>query len=59
MKFGEEVVEMVEAFDLTGSYRTAAGLVGCSPSTVARYVGPREAGPPQSRRLRRAGLMDE
>ena len=59
MKFGEEVVEMVEAFDLTGSYRMAAELAQCAPNTVARYVALREAGQPQSRRVRRAGLMDE
>ena len=37
MKFGGEVVEIVEAFDLTGSYRDAAELVGCSPTTVAHF----------------------
>ncbi len=58
MKFGGEVVEIVEAFDLTGSYRDAAELVGCSPTTVARYVALREAGRPRSRALRQAGLMD-
>jgi transposase len=58
VKFGEEVVEIVEAFDLTGSYRDAAELVGCSPTTVARYVALRGLGLQPSRRLRRAGLMD-
>ncbi|MDA8333069.1 MAG: hypothetical protein M0027_18025 [Candidatus Dormibacteraeota bacterium] len=58
MKFGGEVVEIVEAFDLTGSYRDAAELVGCSPTAVARYVALREVGLPPSRKLRRAGLMD-
>ena len=58
MKFGEEVVEIVEAFDLTGTYRGAGELAECSPTTVARYVALRGVGLPQSRRLRRAGLMD-
>jgi hypothetical protein len=44
VKFGEEVVEIVQAFDLTGSYRDAAELVGCSPTTVARYVALRGVG---------------
>ncbi|MDA8395807.1 MAG: IS21 family transposase, partial [Candidatus Dormibacteraeota bacterium] len=58
MKFGEEVVEILEAFDLTGTYRGAGELAECAPNTVARYVALRGVGLPQSRRLRRAGLMD-
>jgi len=37
-------MEILEGFDLTGSYRDAAELAGCSPNTVARYVAAREAG---------------
>jgi hypothetical protein len=37
-------MEVLEAFDLTGSYRDAAVLAGCSHHTVARYVAAREAG---------------
>ena len=59
MKFGEEVVEILEAYDVTGSYRAAGELAACAPNTVARYVALREAGRPRSRALRRAGLMDE
>lgn len=33
-----EAVEILEAFDLTGSLRGAAELAGRSPNTVARYV---------------------
>ncbi len=44
MKHAGEVVEILEAFDLTGSLRDAARLAGCSPMTVARYVRLREAG---------------
>jgi hypothetical protein len=35
MKPSEEVMEILEAFDLTGSYRAAARLAGCDPKTVA------------------------
>lgn len=37
-------MEILEGFDLTGSYRDAAELAGCSPNTVARYVAARAAG---------------
>src|SRR5512142_1337491 len=37
-------MEILQAFDLTGSYRDAAELAGCSHHTVARYVAAREAG---------------
>jgi hypothetical protein len=44
LKSAEEVMEILEGFDLTGSYRDAAELAGCSPNTVIRYVAAREAG---------------
>ena len=44
MKSAEEIMEILEGFDLTGSYRDAAELAGCSPNTVARYVAARDAG---------------
>ena len=37
-------MEILEAYDLTGSYRAAAELAGCDHHTVARYVQLREAG---------------
>ena len=37
-------MEILEAFDLTGSLRDAAELAGCSHHTVGRYVAAREAG---------------
>ncbi len=58
MKLAEEVMDILEAFDLTQSYRDAAELAGCSHHTVARYVGDREAGSLRSRRARRAQLAD-
>ena len=44
MKSAEEIMEILEAFDLTSSYRDAAELAGCDHHTVARYVAAREAG---------------
>lgn len=35
-----EIMEMLEAYDLTGSLRDAAELVGCSHHTVARAMWP-------------------
>ena len=32
-------MEILEAYDLTGSFRTAAKLCGCDHHTVVRYVG--------------------
>ena len=37
-------MEILEAFDLTGSLRAAAELAGCSHHTVARLVAERDAG---------------
>lgn len=44
MKSREEIMEILEAFDLTGSLRAAAELVGCSHHTVEQYVARRDAG---------------
>jgi hypothetical protein len=43
MKRAEEVMEILEAFDLTGSFRQAAALVGCDHKTVAHWVAVRDA----------------
>jgi hypothetical protein len=58
VKSAGEVMEILAAFDLTGSLRDAAELAGCSHHTVARYVAAREqgrapGGPPE----RRAGVI--
>ena len=42
MKKPEEVMEILEAYDLTGSLRQAAALVGCDHKTVAYWVRQRE-----------------
>jgi transposase len=44
MKRNEEVMEILEAFDLTQSYEAAARLAGCDAKTVARYVATRDRG---------------
>jgi len=42
MKKPEDVMEILEAYDLTGSFRAAAGLVGCDHKTVAYWVRQRD-----------------
>jgi len=60
VKSAEEIMEILEGFDLTGSYRDAAELAGCSPNTVARYVSDREAGTlVPGRSARRPRVIDE
>jgi len=58
LKRAEAVVEILEAFDLTGSYRAAAALAGCSHHTVARYVRLRAAGRVMTERAARDQLID-
>ncbi len=52
-------MEVLEAFDLTGSLRDAARLAGCSHHTVARYVAAREAGGQLGKAAARPQLIDE
>jgi transposase len=59
LKSAEEIMEMLEAFDLTGSLRDAAELAGCSHHTVARYVEVRDAGGVVDAAAGRAQLIDE
>jgi hypothetical protein len=44
VKSAEEIMNILEAYDLTGSLRDAGELAGCSHHTVARYVRAREEG---------------
>ncbi len=44
MKQSSEVMEILETFYLTGSYRAASALAGCYHKTVARYVHERDRG---------------
>jgi transposase len=52
-------VDILEAYDLTGSYRAAAELAGCDHHTVARYVKLRESGQSPESRVHRARPIDE
>ena len=52
-------MEILEAFDLTGSLRDAAELAGCSHHTVGRYVADRAAGGQGQRSARRPRLIEE
>jgi len=59
VKSAEEIMNMLEAFDLTGSLRDAGELAGVSHHTVARYVAAREAGVLSDRPAARPQLIDE
>lgn len=59
MKSAEEIMEILEAFDLTRSFRDAAELAGCSHHTVARYVAARDAGRLSAKPAARPQLIDE
>lgn len=52
-------MEILEAFDATGSYRAAGQLAGCSHHTVAAYVAARQAGRPIGQGAPRPRLIDE
>jgi hypothetical protein len=44
LKFYGEIMEILEAFDLCGSFRAAGELAGCSHHTVEHYVTLRDEG---------------
>ncbi|WP_426004493.1 IS21 family transposase [Paenarthrobacter sp. NyZ202] len=46
MKHDGEIMEILAAYDLTGSLRATAELTGCSHHTVARHIAARDAGRP-------------
>jgi transposase len=60
VKSYEEIMEILEAYDLTGSFRDAAELAGCSHHTVGAYVARRDAGelPAAAERPVRERLID-
>ncbi len=58
MKSAEEIMNMLEAFDLTGSLRDAGELAGVSHHTVAKYVAARESGGLSDRPAARVQLID-
>ena len=57
-KSGREIMEILEAFDLTGTAWSAAQLAGCDAKTVARYVAVREPGGDPLARTSRPRLID-
>jgi hypothetical protein len=66
LKKAEEVMEILEAYDLAGTLRGAAALAGCDHKTVAHWVAVREqaGGTPATARRRPAvgdfaGKIDE
>jgi transposase len=59
VKSDEEIMEILEAYDLTGSYRKAAALAGCDHHTVKRYVQLRGQGVDPSSRAPRSKMIDD
>lgn len=59
MKSDGEIMEILEAFDSTGSYRAAAEMVGCSHHTVKAHVDARNQGRPVGTPVRRDRTTDE
>src|ERR1700729_2574688 len=57
-KSGRQIMEILEAFDLTRCAYAAAALTGVDPKTVARYVAVRDAGGNPLEPARRAKLID-
>ena len=58
MKSDAEILEIFEAYDLTGSVWSAAQLAGCAAETVQRYVALRAAGGVPGQRVRRGRSID-
>jgi len=58
MKSAEEIMQILEAFDVTRSYRDAGELAGCDHKTVAHWVTRRDAGAMSGEAVRRPRLID-
>lgn len=58
MKSAEEIMQILDSYDLTGSFRAAAELAGCSHHTVAAYVACRDAAAVSDRPAPRPQLID-
>jgi Mu transposase, C-terminal domain/Integrase core domain len=58
VKTNEEIMEILAAYDLTGSYRRAAELAGCDHHTVRRYVRLRGTGVDPAARAERTKMID-
>lgn len=57
-KSAREIMEILEAYDVTRCAHSAAELVGCDEKTVARYVAMRAAGGDPTLRPRRPRTID-
>ena len=57
-KSDREIMEILEAFDATGSAHSAAVLAGVDAKTVRRYVAARDAGAPVTGPGRRPRMLD-
>lgn len=57
-KSDREIMEILEAFDLTRCAHSAAELAGVDEKTVSRYVAIRDAGRDLCTRVRRARAID-
>ena len=58
-KHDRKIMEILEAFDLTGSIRAAGRLAGADPHTVARYVALRDAGNNPFVHTTRTSILDQ
>jgi transposase len=58
LKSAEEIMEILNAYDLTGSYRDAGELAGCSHHTVKHHVERRDAGDGVDQAAVRSRLID-
>jgi len=58
MKSDGEIMEILAAYDLTGSLRATAELTGCSHHTVAKHVQARDAGRPIAEPAARGRVTD-
>lgn len=57
-KSSREIMEILEAYDLTGCAWSAAPLAGCDPKTITHYVSVRDRGGDPYAVARRARLID-
>ena len=57
-KSSREIMEILEAYDLTGCAWSAAELAGCDPKTITHYVSVRDSGGDPFAVARRARLID-
>jgi transposase len=58
IKSAGEIMEILEAYDLVGTYRGAAELAGCDHHTVKHYVQRRDAGLPPGAKTERPSVID-